>query len=80
MSAGCTCLPHLQNLTVNYRSISPKKDRILMEEESKLLDKYYKDYYNTPPKNGSHDSRDSSTDERHVQYADPHNVSPTQLS
>jgi len=51
-----------------------------MEEESKLLDKYYKDYYNTPPKNGSHDSRDSSTDERHVQYADPHNVSPTQLS
>lgn len=41
-----------------------KKYNQIIEEESKLIDKYYKDYYGGQ-KNGSTRSRGSSTDSKH---------------
>jgi hypothetical protein len=38
-------------LSLAARSVLSKKDRDIMEEESKLLEKYYNDYY--VPKNKS---------------------------
>ena len=37
--------PKSSILTLAARSVISKKDRELMQEENKLLDKYYNDYY-----------------------------------
>ena len=55
--------PKKSILTLAAKSVLSKRDRDLMEEESKLLEKYYQDYYN-PSKNGSNRSRGSSTDSK----------------
>lgn len=61
---GPTNQPKKSILTLAAKSVLSKRDRDLMEEESKLLEKYYQDYY-SPSKNGSNRSRGSSTDSRH---------------
>jgi hypothetical protein len=65
--------PKKSILTLAAKSVLSKRDQEIMEEESKLIEKYYKDYYNTPPKNGSKRSRESSTDSKNgnkVHYQD----------
>ena len=65
-------------LSLAARSVLSKKDRDIMEEESKLLEKYYHDYYNAPMKGGSSRSRGSSTDTKgegkHKKQTDTHLV------
>lgn len=60
-------------LTLAARSVISKKDRELMEEETKMLDKYYKDYYKSGSKKGSVNSRSSSTESKNgkKQYLEP---------
>ena len=60
-------------LSLAARSVISKKDRELMQEENKLLEKYYQDYYKDKKSNRSRgSSTDSRTGNKKQIYRDPH--------